>query len=191
MGLFFSLFFESLSCFFYGAVCTAFIMATLFFLLKNLSNGVYRSISFYITGVILAILLTVNMTIIIGAVSVKNQTESMRLWLTQQMDGVEGFADLQSSQLVGEELNENFPLLECFFNLYDMSGNTMEDLPQAFYETINSEANKIILNKSLWSVGFIIAAVLVALYFTKEDVSKGNRRVRKATTSRYKNIDDF
>lgn len=166
-------------------------MATLFFLLKNLSNGVYRSISFYITGFILAILLTVNMTVIVGAVSVKQQTEAMRLWLMQQLDGQEGIADLQNSQMIGEALNEQFPLLGCFFNLFDMSGNSLNNLPEVFYETINSETNQIILSKSLWSAGFIVAAVLVALYFTKEDVGGGRKKKRRSTAARYNNIDDF
>lgn len=168
MGVFFSLLFESFSCIFYGVVLTAFIMATLFFLLKGLSNGVYRSVSFYITGVILAILLSINTTVIIGAFSVKNQTESMYLWLKQQLNGMEGFADIENSQLIGEKLNDNFPMLGCFFNLFDMSGYAISELPDVFCEMINSELNSIIINKILWSVGFIVAAMLVALYFAKD-----------------------
>ena len=188
MGLFFSLFLSSI---FYGIVLTAFIMATLFFLLKNLSNGVYRSVAFYITGVVLAILLTVNFTVIIGAFSVKGQTDAMHLWMTQQLNGIDGYADIENSQAIGERLNDQFPMLGCFFDLYNMSGHTMNQLPDVFYETINSELNSIILSKILWSVGFIIAAVLVALYFTKEDVTtKRKYSGRKKSTNR-RNLDDF
>lgn len=191
MELFLSLLMESMSCIFYGIIITAFIMVTLFFLLKNLSSGVYRSIPFYITGTVLALLLTINTTVIIGAVKIKGQTESMRIWLTQQLDGMEGIADVHSSQQIGTELNEQFPLLDCFFNLYDMSGNSISSLPQAFYETINREANQIILRKSIWSVGFIIAAILTALYFTKENVNTNSRTKRTHNRSRYKSLDDF
>lgn len=191
MELFLSLLIESMSCIFYGIIITAFIMVTLFFLLKNLSSGVYRSIPFYITGTVLALLLTINTTVIIGAVKIKGQTESMRIWLTQQLDGMEGIADVHSSQRIGTELNEQFPLLDCFFNLYDMSGNPTSSLPQVFYETINREANQIILRKSIWSVGFIIAAILTVLYFTEENVNTNSRTKRTHNRSRYKSLDDF
>lgn len=191
MDLFFSIVFESLSCIFYGMIITAFIMTTLFFLLKNLSSGVYRSVAFYITGIILTFLLTMNTTILIGAIRIKNETEAMRLWLKQQLYGAEGFADLRTSQQIGTDLTEQFPLLKCFFNLFDMSGNTMNDLPQIFYETINSEVNHIILNKSLWSLAFIVAAILVALYFTKETTGSETRSRKRPNRSNHRSLDDF
>lgn len=191
MGLFLSLLLESISSAFYGIVLTAFVMATLFFLLKNLSNGVYRSVPFYITGVVLAILLTVNFTIIIGAFSVKGQTDAMHLWMTQLLNGIDGYANIENSQIIGEKLSDEFPMLGCFFDLYNMSGNTMSELPDAFYETINSELNGIILSRILWSAGFIIAAVLVALYFTKENVATNRRTGGRHRNSIRRNIDDF
>lgn len=192
MGVFFSLLSESFSCFFYGAVLTAFIMATLFFLLKSLCNGVYRSVSFYITGVILAILLAVNTTVIMGAFSVKNQTEPMHLWLKQQLNGMDGFADIENSQMIGEMLNGRFPMLGCFFNLFDVSGYAISELPDVFFEMINSELNTIIINKILWCVGFIVAAVLVALYFAKDKKSDVRRKSgRRPISPRRKNIRGF
>lgn len=167
MGIFFSLFFESITCLFYGIVIAVFIMATLYFILKTLSRGIVRSIPFFLTGVILSIFLVVNMSVVVGAISIKQQTGSMKLWLTQQLENVEGIADVQSSQAVGDILNEEFPLLGCFLNLFDMSGYPMNELPQVFYDVINKEMNGIICSKLLWSLAIIIAAVLIALYFEK------------------------
>lgn len=190
MGIFFSLFFESITCLFYGVIITAFIMATLYFILKMLSKGALHSIAFYISGIILSILLLVNMTVTVGAFTIKQQTSSMRLWLSQQLDGLEGTADLQSSQAIGDRLNEEFPLLRCFLNLFDLSGHPLEDLPQVFYEVINHEMNGIICSKLIWSFIFCVAAILVALYFDKGDRKPTSKATRQTRSSR-RNPDDF
>lgn len=195
MAIFFSIIGEGIICFFYGVIITAFIMATLYFILSSLSQGTVRSVAFYLTGPILALLLVVNMTLLVGAVTVKGETESMRLWLEQRLDGVHGIADIQSSQQVGDMLNEQFPLSGCFLNLFNMSGHQMDELPQVFYEVINDEMNKMIWGRSLWSLGFIVAAMLVALYFDRGDVNRNrgkNRKSAKVVRTNYrKNYDDF
>ena len=195
MGIFFSILSEGITCLFYGAVITAFIMATLYFILSCLSKGTVRSIPFFITGPILALLLMVNMTLLIGAFTVKSETKSMRLWLTQRLDGIHGTADLQSSQQVGDMLNEQFPLSGCFFNLFDMSGHPIEELPQVFYEVINDEMNSMIWSRLFWSLGFIVAAMLVALYFDKGEVNRNSvnnkRPVKGVRRNSCKNFDDF
>ena len=190
MGIFFSLFFESVTCLFYGIIIVAFIMVTLYFILKMMSKGAVHSIPFYISGMILAILLLINMSVMVGAFTVKQQTDSMRLWLAQQLDGTEGIADLQSSQMIGDSLNDEFPLLGCFLNLFDLSGHAIEELPQVFYEVINHEMNTLIWSKILWSLIFCIAAVLVALYFDKGD-NKNTSKVTKHRYSSRRNPDDF
>ena len=195
MGIFFSILSEGITCLFYGIVITAFIMATLYFILSTLSKGTVRSIPFFVTGPILALLLMVNMTLSVGAFTVKSETESMRLWLTQRLDGIHGTADLQSSQQVGDMLNEQFPLSGCFLNLFDMSGHPIEELPQVFYEVINEEMNSMIWNRLLWSLGFIVAAMLIALYFDKGEGNRSNGKSKRGTkgvrTNPLKNFDDF
>lgn len=193
MMIFFNLISEGFSCLFYGVLITAFIMATLYFVLKTLSQGAVRSVAFYITGPVMGLLLIANMTIMAGAFAVKAQTESMQIWLAQRLDGVYGIADVQSSQQVGDMLNEEFPLSGCFLNLFDFSGHPMDELPQVFYEVINDEMNGVIWSRVLWSAGIIVAAVLIALYFDK---GKGSGSRKKAQGKRRpaaarKNFDDF
>ena len=191
MNTFFCLLSEGFSCFFYGLLITAFIMATLYFLLKTMSRGTVRSIPFFITGSFLAILLIINMTVIVGAFTLKAETESIRLWLAQQLDGVYGTADVQSSQQIGDLLNEEFPLSECFLNLFDFSGHPIDELPQVFYEVINEEMTSVIWNKLLWSLGFIVAAVLIALYFDKGEGNGLEKKSKRPQTVSRKNYDNF
>ena len=54
---FFLLLTDAFSCFLYGIVVTAVIMVILYFVLKTLSQGIVRTPVFYITGVVLAVLL--------------------------------------------------------------------------------------------------------------------------------------
>ena len=191
MNTFFYLISEGFSCLIYGLLITVFIMATLYFVLKTMSEEAVRSVAFYITGPILGILLLANMTILSGAFMVKSETESMRLWLSQQLDGVYGIVDMQSSQQVGDLLNKEFPLSGCFLNLFDFSGHTMDELPQVFYEVMNEEMNDVIWSRLLWSVGIMAAAVLIALYFDKGSSTKKKAKTRRTSAAARKNFDDF
>lgn len=191
MNTFFYLISEGFSCLIYGLLITVFTMATLYFVLKTMSEGAVRSVAFYITGPILGILLLANMTILSGAFMVKSETESMRLWLSQQLDGVYGIVDMQSSQQVGDLLNKEFPLSGCFLNLFDFSGHTMDELPQVFYEVMNEEMNDVIWSRLLWSVGIMAAAVLIALYFDKGSSTKKKAKTRRTSAAARKNFDDF
>lgn len=165
-------------------------MAALYFVLKNLSRGAVRSVPFFVTGPILALLLCANMTVLVGAIRLKGETDSMQLWLMQKLDGMHGVANLQSSQQVGDMVNEEFPLLGCFFNLFDMSGHPISDLPEVFSEMVNSELNGIIWGRLLWSLGIIVAATLIALFFDKGE-GYGGKKTPKAQTASIKNFDDF
>lgn len=190
MDIFISLLSGGISSLLYGLICTGFIMTTIYFLLKNLSKGSIHSIPFFIAGIVLFVALTVNLTTIIGAFMLKGQTTAMQIWLTQQLNGMEQVAGIQDSQYIGEELIENFPLLGCFFNLFDLSGHSYSELPQAFYDLLNDELNGIIWSKTFWSLGFIIAAVLVALYFEKGNPTQKRRNKRQTYVSS-PNYNDF
>lgn len=190
MDIFISLLSGGISSLLYGLICTGFIMTTIYFLLKNLSKGSIHSIPFFIAGIVLFVALTVNLTTIIGAFMLKGQTTAMQIWLTQQLNGMEQVAGIQDSQYIGEELIENFPLLGCFFNLFDLSGHSYSELPQAFYDLLNDELNGIIWSKTFWSLGFIIAAVLVALYFEKGNPAQKRRNKRQTYVSS-PNYNDF
>ena len=175
---------------FYGFIITAFIMATLYFVLKSMSQGTVRSIPFWITGPVLTILLLINMSVMMGAFKVKGQTETMEIWLNQRLDDTDETVGVQESQWIGDQLTDEFPLLGCYLNLFDLSGHTTNELPQVFREVINEKMNDVIESRILWSVGFIITAMLIALYFDKGEGRTPKKKSTYRTTSR-RHIDDF
>lgn len=189
MTTFFSLFSGAVSCVFYGFLITAFIIATLYFLLSTASKGIVRSIAFWLSMAALSILLLVNMSVMVGAFRVKSATSAMEVWLNQQLHNASGYADIESSQQIGDSLDENFPILEHYLNLFDFSGIPFKELPTVMADSIRSEMNSQIWSNVLWSLGFIIAAVLISLYFDKgEQYSgaggrrSGGRNIRNSTT---------
>lgn len=178
MNIFFSLFSGALSCVFYGLIITLFIVASLYFLLSTASKGIVRSIAFWISMGVLSLLLLVNMSVMVGAFKVKSTTGAMELWLNQRLHEVSGIADIESSQEIGEMLDENFPMLNHYLNLFDFSGTSFRELPTVMADCIRSEMNSQIWSNVLWSLGFIIAAVLISLYFDKGEQysTTGGRR---------------
>ena len=188
MGIFFSLFSGALSCIFYGFVITAFVIATLYFLLSMASNGIVRSPAFFISFFILAILLWVNMSVMVGAFQVKSATNAMELRLNQIVEGYYGYVDIQESQEIGDMLDEEFPILNHYLNLFNWSGNSYEDLPELVASGINRQMNQQIWSNILWSLGFIVAAVLISLYFDRGETQVPYRRGRPAYATNNRTI---
>ena len=167
MATFFSLLSTGISCIFYGIITTAVIMAILYFILKSLSRGIVKSIPFYITGVILAFLLTCNLSIAIGAYQVKESTESMELSLRQFAEQVSGVVNANESQAIFDMLIDDYPMLGNYLQLADFSGNHVADLAFAMPQEVRSEMNDVIWSNLLWALGYIVVACIVVMIFDR------------------------
>lgn len=174
MATFFSLLSTGVSCVFYGIIATAAIMAILYFVLKSLSQGIVKSIPFYITGVILAFLLTCNLSIVIGAFQVKETTEAMEVSLRQLSETVSGVVNANESQEIFDFLVDQYPLLGNYLQLADFSGNNVTDLVFAMPQEVRSEMNDVIWSNLLWALVYIVIACLVVMIFDK---GQGRKRM--------------
>ncbi|MGM9798800.1 MAG: hypothetical protein ACI3ZY_14720 [Parabacteroides sp.] len=180
---FFDLLRFSFSSLFYGVIATASIMAILFFILKTLSEGIVRSIPFYITGVILFILLTSNLTLLIGARQVQSTTESMELYLRQMTEGYQGIVSTNESQQVFDSLVEEFPLLGDYLQLADFGGNDISELPTLMSECIREEMSSFIWNRVWWIIGSIVVACVIAVCFENRSVKQPREYTRRHIAS--------
>lgn len=185
MSIFFTLFSGALSSVFYGLVITAFVMATLYFLLSVASKGAVKSIPFYISFILLFFFLWANMSVMVGAFQVKSETETMKIWLQQQLTEFSGLVDGEDSQIIGDALDEHFPILGHYLNLFDFSGHDFEEIPVVMTDAINKTMTGQIWKNILWSLGFILAASLISLYFDKGENYGTNRPVRTAYQRNY------
>lgn len=190
MSIFFNLFSTGFSSLLYGLLITAFLMCVLFFILKMVSKGIVRSLAFYITGPFLFVILWINTTVFCGAWQIKNIVRSMELWLTQQLDGLNGTVDLKQSQEIGEELVDKFPVLGSFFGFFDFSGYSYAQLPSAMAGAINSELNSYMWSSFFWILGALFCASIIVMIFDKGkgrySVEGNSRRgVRSSRRERY------
>lgn len=167
MAIFFSLLSTGISCIFYGIIATAVVMAILYFILKSLSQGIVKSVPFYITGVILAFLLTCNISIAIGAYQVKESTEAMEVSLRQLAEQVAGVVNANESQAIFDMLIDDYPLLGNYLQLADFSGNHVSDLVFAMPQEVRSEMNSVIWSNLLWALGYIVMACVVVMIFDR------------------------
>ena len=190
MGIFFTLFSEAYSCLGYGLLIAAFIVATIYFLLSLASKGIVRSIPFWISLVVLFFAAWINMSVMVGAIKVSSATTAMEMWLNQYLYNMEGIADVKSSQEIGEMLNEEFPILGSYVNLFDFSGYSLKELPFAIAEAVREEMSSQIWSNILWTLGFIVAAVIISLYFDKGEPEYAGRR-RGIPPSRNRNNHNY
>jgi hypothetical protein len=167
MVTFFSLLGTGISCIFYGIIATAVIMSILYFILKSLSKGIVKSIPFYITGVILAFLLTCNFSITIGAFQVKASAEAMEMSLRQLTERMSGVVNANESQAIFDVLTDEYPMLGNYLQIADFSGNHVDDLALAIPNEVRNEMNDIIWSNLLWTLGYIVMACIVVMIFDK------------------------
>lgn len=187
MGIFFSLFSEAFSCVGYGLLIAAFLVATLYFLLSTASKGIVRSIPFWISMVVLFFAAWINMSVMVGAIKVNSATTAMEMWLNQYLYNLEGIADIRSSQEIGDLLNKEFPILGSYVNLFDFSGYSLRELPSAIAEAVREEMGSQIWSNILWTLAFIVATVIISLYFDRGDVEHAGGRRRGVPLSRKNN----
>ena len=89
-NIFFSLFSTAFSSVFYGIVVTVTVMALLYFALKSVSKGIVQTPIFFVTGIVLAVLLAIQSTLLIGALEAKDATDAAELYLNQLLEGSQG-----------------------------------------------------------------------------------------------------
>lgn len=180
--IFFSLFSTAISSVFYGIIATAVVMTILFALLKAISKGIVQTPAFFVTGIILAVLLIVQFSLLIGAVQAKDATDSAGIYLTQLLENQNGTVTAQNSQQIMDAVTDHFPVIGSYLNLADFSGYDASELPDVMYSTMIEYLNSYIWHRVWWILGFIIVACFIVALF--ENNKTTDRRVyRKRVTS--------
>lgn len=165
--VFFSLFSTAFSSIFYGVIATAAIMAVLYVVLKSISKGIVNTPVFFITGAVLAILLVIQSSLMIGAVQAKDAVDSAKIYLDQLLESSYGTVGAQDSQKVLEAVTTEFPLLGTYFGFADFSGNDVSELSESMHETMTDYLNSYIWHRVWWMLGIIVAACVIVCMFEK------------------------
>lgn len=148
-------------------------MAILYAVLKTLSKGIVQTPVFYITGVILAILLVVQFSMMIGAMQAKDAADSAKIALSQLVEERYGTVSAQDSQQIMDEVTERFPVIGSFLNIANFSGHDISELPETMHETMTNYLSSYIWHRVWWILGIIVVACVVVILF--ENNSQDNR----------------
>lgn len=164
---FISLITTAFSSVFYGVIVTAVVMAILYVLLKMLNDGIVQSIPFYVTGVVLAILLIIQCSLMIGAIQAKDATKSVEIYLSQMVEESSGTVSAQDSQEIMDAITENFPIIGSFIDIADFSGHDISDLPEVMRNSMEEFLSTYIWHRVWWILGVSATACLIAICFRK------------------------
>lgn len=189
--IFFSLLTTAFSCIIYGIIVTAVIMTILYFLLKGLSKGIVQTIPFYITGVVLAFLLSIQLSLMIGAIETKDAADAAEIYLTQFLEGKSGVVGAQDSQRIFDIIEEEFPIIGTYINLVDFTGHDISVLAETMHATIIDYLNSYIWHRVWWILGIIVVACLIVMLFDKRSPSVGDTRYTSRRAVSRTNYDDF
>lgn len=144
-------------------------MAILYSVLKAISSGIVRSVPFYITGVIMVILLIIQCTILVGAIKAKGFAEPVQILLNQQFEGQQGVIGAKDSQVILDTVIEEFPIIGTYMDVADFSGHDISEMSQLMYETMTDYLNMYIWHRVFWIIGIIVIACVIAVCFEKKE----------------------
>ncbi len=100
--VFYALLKTAFSSLFYGILLTMLIMVVLYFVLRSADKRITESVTYYITGIVLSVLLVIQSTLLIGAVKAKNTAEVAEVFLVQKLGEYSEVADTYSSQYISD-----------------------------------------------------------------------------------------
>lgn len=164
---FFSLISTAFSSIFYGIIVTAVIMAVLYVVLKTLSRGIVQTPVFYITGVVLAVILTIQFSLMIGAIQAKDAVDSAEIYLTQLLEDGSGIVGAQDSQRILDTINEEYPIIGAYIGVADFSGHEISELAESMHEKMIEYLNSYIWHRVWWILGIIVVACLTVILYDK------------------------
>lgn len=151
------------SCIAYGFIATVALMTIIYFLLREYNKNIVRTLPFFITGTVLAILLTVQSSLLIGAASAKNTVDAAEIYLTQMFENEYGTISTKDSQAILDKITTEFPIIGTYVGICDFGGNDVSDLPAVMADTMRDYLNSYIWHRVWWILGFTAVALIVVL----------------------------
>lgn len=173
--IFFSLITTAFSSIFYGIIVTAVIMAIIYFVLKSISTGIVQTPVFHVTGVVLAVLLIIQLSLMIGAIQAKDAVDSAEIFLNQLLENTYGTVGARDSQKILDAVTEEYPIIGSYIGVANFSGSDVTQLSEAMHETMTNYLNSYIWHRVWWILGIIVVACIIVMLFDKPNAVAGRR----------------
>ena len=159
-----SLLSTAMSSILYGIIATVVVIVLFYVLFKALDSDVVRSKAFIAVSSVLAFLLIIQFSMLIGAVQAKGEVDSAEIYLQQISENKYGIIDANESQALLNEVTNEFPLIGTYIGVCNFAGHSMEDIASAMADTMRSYLTTFIWHRVWWILGFIVTAgVLVCV----------------------------
>lgn len=165
-------------------------MAILYAVLRSINDGIVRSVPFFVTGVILAVLLCIQCSLMVGAIQAKGTTEAVKIYLNQILEDYSGNVGVQDGQEIFDQVTNQFPIIGTFIGYTDFSGHEISELPEVITSTINDFFTSFIWHRVLWILGIMFISCLIPMLYDRRN-SKNKKLRGMASIRSYKNYDDF
>ena len=172
--MFFSIVETAVSSIFYGVMATCAVMAILYLILKSVDRSIVKSLAFYLTGIVLAILLFIQFSLMSGAYQAKGAADSAINYLNQlseEHDGALGINDIKQGL---DSVLEEYPILGTFVDITNYSEQELSDLTETIHKTLSDHINTYIWHRVLWIIGFVIVGCTITVLLNRSYTS-GNQ----------------
>ena len=193
MASFFDIVRFSAGSLFWGVLIGIVCMLLFFLVIKGWYRHAEASPATYVVGAVLFVLLSIQCTMIAGALKIIKTSDYYEARLEEMVSASEPTADVGSegnilgnlvsmflgtnplaggedrevsrgeSEKLVEQLVSEYPILQNYFNSGYFEGYSVKDLPHAMAETIREYLREFILYRLLWCLGFVVVGALVVI----------------------------
>lgn len=166
-NMFSSLMGTAFSCVIYGILITTIIMGILLVLLLAINKDIIHSVVFYIVGALLALFLTFQFTLMMGAAETQSAVDSAYDYICELVESKSGTISTDESQEMLESITEEYPIIGLFMSKTDFMMADSEDFPDVFQETMTGFLDSYFWHRVWWSLGAIVIACLIVAFLPK------------------------
>lgn len=187
----FSLLPVAFGCIMYGLLTTVVIMVLVYIALRCLSEDIVRGVPFLAAGVLLFFLLNFQFSLMYGAFKAHSYAGELESFVTQMLgdEGMCGAVDTDCAQDVIESVGHRFPILGVYLDGINLPHGNVAEVASSLRISAQKSLTCYIWRRALWSLGFIVVAVLAAMLCEKKHGS--SKRSYVSSSSSYSSPDDF
>ena len=159
------------SCIMYGVVCTLVIMTILYFFLRLWNKCIVQGAVFYITGCVLFMMLSIQCSLMIGAIETNNLADGVKVEVNRLIERESEIITEKKLQDILDYLISVNPIIGVYVDVCDFSDNDPATFAATMAETLHGMLHTYIWHRVLWSIVLVtIACMIVALF------AKGNAK---------------
>lgn len=144
-------------------MATALLMLLLFVGLRVLRPAVGRNLLFLPLGVVLAVVLVAQFTMLFGAMEALSMVDDVEANVLLVKEGLEGTVSAAAPQEVLGEIEEQYPLVDMYVKGMGTSGDIAGGTVSAVAGAIRDELSGYIWHRIWWILGAAVVSCIIAL----------------------------